>query len=124
MHELALGQAIAETVTRRAGGRDVECVTVRIGHLRQVVPDALQFAWEMLTDGSPLDGCRLEIIHVPAVIACRGCGGRSTLELPILMCAACESADVDLISGEEFMIATMDIARSRPTVADTTMEAH
>ena len=38
MHELALAQAIADTVSRRAEGRGVELVAVRIGHLRQVVP--------------------------------------------------------------------------------------
>lgn len=110
MHELAVGQAIVDTVEQRAAGRDVRLVTVRIGYLRQVVPDALQFAWEMLTDGSPLAGCRLDIEHVPAVVACRECEARTTLDLPVLACASCGSFDVELSSGEEFMIATMDVA--------------
>lgn len=110
MHELALGQAIVDTVARRAEGHRVRQVSVRIGHLRQVVPDALQFAWEMLTDGSDLAGCRLNIDHVPAVVACRGCASTTTLVFPILLCASCDSADVELISGEEFLISTMDVA--------------
>jgi len=110
MHELALGQAILETAERRAGGRDVRVVAVRIGHLRQVVPDALQFAWELLTDGSPFEGCRLDIEHVPAVVECRECAQRSTLDLPVLVCAGCGSFDVELRSGEEFLIATLDVA--------------
>lgn len=113
MHELALGQAIIDTIDRRADGRDVRQVTVRIGHLRQVVPDSLQFAWEMLTEGSDhLSGCRLVIDHVAAVVACRECDARTTLELPILVCATCASFDVELVSGEEFQIATMDVAES------------
>lgn len=111
MHELALGQAILDSVGRRADGRDIRQVTVRIGHLRQVVPDSLQFAWEMLISGSDLHGCRLEIEHVPAVIACRVCDVHTTLDLPILMCPTCASLDVDLVSGEEFLIATMDVTR-------------
>lgn len=122
MHELALGQAIADTVTRRADGRDVRQVTVRIGHLRQVVPDALQFAWEMLTEGSDLAGCRLAIEHVPAVIVCRACGDTRTLDLPILMCSTCETTDVELVSGEEFLIATMDVAEPDRTMSDRIRE--
>lgn len=109
MHELSLGQAIIDTVRRRGDGRAVRHVTVRIGYLRQVVPDALQFAWEMLTDDSELAGCRLEIEHVPAIVVCRACGETTTLAWPILLCAACEGSDVELVSGEEFLIATMDV---------------
>ena len=52
MHELALCQAIVDTVERHAGGRRVEQVDVRIGHFRQVVPDSLQFSWELLDGGN------------------------------------------------------------------------
>ena len=110
VHELAVGQAILDTVERRAAGREVRLVTVRIGQLRQVVPDALQFAWEMLTDGSALAGCRLDIDHVPAVVRCTACGAHTTLDLPVLACGTCATFDVELCSGEEFMIATMDVA--------------
>ncbi len=111
MHELALGQAIADNVERRAGGRRVERVLVRIGHLRQVVPDSLQFSWELLVDGTDLDGCTLEIEHVPAVVACRSCAQLTTLDLPVLACSACGSLDVELRSGEEFPIVAMDVAQ-------------
>ena len=121
MHELALGQAIVDTISRRSNGREVRRVAVRIGHFRQVVPDSLQFAWEMLTEGSKLAGCRLEIDHVPAVVACRSCAARTTLDLPILMCEACESLDVELVSGEEFMIATIDVSDPEPTMREPTV---
>ena len=76
MHELSLAQAIADTTARYADGRPVAMVRVRIGHLRQVVPDSLQFAWELLTVDSVLDGAGLSIEHVPAVVRCADCGGR------------------------------------------------
>jgi hypothetical protein len=61
VHELAVGQAILDIARERAEGHSVERVSVRIGHFRQVVPDALQFAWQMLTDGTDLDGCALDM---------------------------------------------------------------
>ena len=78
MHELALCQAIVDTVGRHADGRRVERVDVRIGHFRQVVPDSLQFSWELLTEGTDLAGCRLVVDHVPAVVECRACGAATT----------------------------------------------
>ena len=66
MHELSVCDAIVGTTLKRAEGRPVTQVTVRIGHLRQVVPDALQFGWEILTESTDLAGCTLLIEQVPA----------------------------------------------------------
>ena len=56
-------------------------------------------------------GCRLVVDHVPAVIECRACGATTTLEVPILVCSACEGSDVTLVSGEELLVASIDRAR-------------
>ena len=69
------------------------------------------FSWELLTDGTDLAGCALAVDHVPAVVECRACGGTTTLDLPILVCGACGSSDVELVSGEEFLIASIDRAQ-------------
>jgi hydrogenase nickel incorporation protein HypA/HybF len=109
LHELSLCQAIIDSVDGHAKGRNVQRVTVRIGHLRQVVPDSLQFSWEILVDGTPLAGCELEIDHVPAVVECTACDRRTTLDLPVPMCGTCGAFDVELISGEEFLIVAMEV---------------
>lgn len=110
MHELSLCEAIAATVTRHAGERTAACVVVRIGHLRQAVPDSLLFCWAMLTDGTDLEGCALEIEQVPAVIRCDACGVETTLDVPLLVCPACSGDDVTLLSGEEFQVASVDLS--------------
>lgn len=110
MHELSLCEAIAATVVKHAGDRVAARVVVRVGYLRQVVPDALAFCWTMLTEGTDLEGCALEIEQVPAVIRCAGCGEESTLEVPLMICPACEGDDVTLLSGEEFQVASLDLA--------------
>ncbi|MCL4422247.1 MAG: hydrogenase maturation nickel metallochaperone HypA [Actinobacteria bacterium] len=110
MHELAVCEAIADTVRDRASGRIPARVQVRIGYMRQVVPESLVFSWEMVTAGTDLEGCLLDVDYVPAVAACRICGEQTTLETPILLCGACDSADVELISGEEFQLKSFDVA--------------
>ena len=110
MHELSLCSAIADIVERNAPDRDVRSVSVRVGRFRQVVPDTLRYCWEMLTFDTRFAGSVLLIDEVPAVIVCRACGARTELTLPIFVCSACESTDAELVSGEEFLVTTVDLA--------------
>ena len=84
-------------------------VLVRIGHLRQVVPDALTFSWQMLTAGTDLDGSVLEIESVPATVSCSACGAETTLDMPIVACGQCYSRDVTLLTGEEFAVVSLEL---------------
>lgn len=110
VHELSLCDAIVEAVTRHAGGRPVRSVHLRIGHLRQVVPESLEFYWDMRTDSTELAGCRLMVEHVAAVIRCRDCGQQTTLTEPIRLCGACDRADVELLCGDEFLIDSINVS--------------
>lgn len=113
MHELSLCRAIADTVIEHADGRAVQRVRVRIGHFRQVVPGTLQHCWDMRVGGGVLDGAVLDVEHVPAVIACRTCRALTTLDVPAMRCASCGGLDVELLSGEEFLIESIDVASER-----------
>ena len=108
MHELSMCEAIARKVVDCAAGRRVLTVTVRIGHLRQVVPEAMAFSWEMLTAATALEGTALQIEHVAATVDCEMCGAVTTLEAPVLACSSCGSRAVTLRSGDELMIVSLE----------------
>lgn len=111
MHELSLCQAIVTNVGNHApAGERVSRVTVRIGHLRQVVPDSLLFSWEVLTDGTDLAGSELHIEQVPAVVHCSACDADTTLALPMPACGTCSTTDVELVTGNEFLLVSIDVA--------------
>jgi hydrogenase nickel incorporation protein HypA/HybF len=110
VHELALCEAIARTVLDRVEHRRVTRVALRIGHFRQVVPDALTFSWELLTTDTDLEGSELEVEHVPATVECSECGAFTTLQLPVLVCGTCGSHTVTLRTGNEFLIVSCDVA--------------
>jgi hydrogenase nickel incorporation protein HypA/HybF len=109
MHELSLCAAIAGIVRDSAADRGVTEVVVQIGHLRQVVPDSLELCWAVVTQDSDLDGARLVIDHVPAVVGCAVCTARSAIDVPVLVCGTCGSRDVELLSGEEFLVVSIDV---------------
>lgn len=109
MHELSIAEAIADKVRQRAAGRPVSAVAIRVGHFRQIVPDALEFCWTMVTDATGLAGCRLEIEQVPATVRCNDCESVTTLDVPIMLCEGCGSSQVTLLTGEEFLVVSLEL---------------
>ncbi len=113
MHELSICRAIAATVQDHADGRPVTCVRLRIGYFRQIVPDTLAYCWQLHTRDSDLEGCVLDVDYIPAVIQCHDCGARTELRHPVLRCGSCDSTSAELISGEEFLIESIDLRDDR-----------
>lgn len=109
MHELSICRAIAATATDHAGGRPIHRVRLRIGHFRQVVPDTLAHCWELHTRGTDLEDCALEVDYIPAIARCRACDQETRLDQPILRCGRCRSGEVELVSGEEFLVESIDV---------------
>ena len=60
MHELSLSSAIVNTVVKHAEGRRVTVVSLRVGRLRQVVPDTLAFYFDFVARDTVCEGARLE----------------------------------------------------------------
>ena len=109
MHELSIAEAIVQVVERHAAGRRVARVEVRVGHLRQVVPSALEFAWELVTDGTAAQGAELVLEEVPAAVRCRACGAESVQERFPFSCASCGGFDIDLFQGEELLVDSLEL---------------
>jgi hydrogenase nickel incorporation protein HypA/HybF len=109
MHELSIAEAVVEIASRHAAGRRVHRVELRIGHLRQVVPSALEFAFELLTNDTLLDGAELVIEEVPARGRCRACGAETTMSSFPLQCGSCGGLDLTLLAGEELLVDVLEL---------------
>jgi hydrogenase nickel incorporation protein HypA/HybF len=109
MHELSIAEAIVAIADNHAAGRRVLAVDVKVGALRQVVPAALEFAFELTVQGSALEGAQLRIESIPAVGCCSDCGHISELDWFPFACADCGSVDLELIGGEELLVESIDI---------------
>jgi hydrogenase nickel incorporation protein HypA/HybF len=109
VHELSLSSAIVNTVAKHAQGRRVAVVTLRVGRLRQVVPDTLQFYFEFVARGSVCEGARLEQELIAARLRCRACDHEWAIEIPAFRCPACAGSDVQIASGDEFEVESIQI---------------
>jgi hydrogenase nickel incorporation protein HypA/HybF len=111
VHELSLCQAIAGVVKPYAEGRHVDIVRVRIGALRQVVPESLSFCWTLVRDYEDMSDAELECEFVTAEVRCRSCGRDSTITSQwSLLCPHCASADVEVLRGDEFLVTSLDVS--------------
>jgi hydrogenase nickel incorporation protein HypA/HybF len=110
MHELSLSSAILATALRHAEGRPVKAVDLTVGTLRQVVPASLEFYWEIVTRDTVCEGSRLEISVVEATVSCNDCATEWTLDDPIFACPSCKSTSVEVLTGTEFMVESLDIS--------------
>lgn len=109
MHELAITESLVDAVTERLPGQRVSCVRLEIGVLSGVVPDSVRFCFDLVAEGTSLEGAQLEITQPPAACHCRICGSDFEPDGPIVMCA-CGSAEVTVLAGQELKITSVQVA--------------
>jgi hydrogenase nickel incorporation protein HypA/HybF len=109
VHELAITEGVVEAVTGRLPGARISCVRLEIGALSGVVPDSVRFCFDLVTEGTDLQGARLEITEPAGRCKCRTCGSEFEPDGPILLCP-CGSADVAVLDGQDLKITSVVVA--------------
>jgi len=109
VHELAITESLVDAVTERLPSQRVTCVRLEIGALSGVVADSVRFCFDLVTEGTSLEGAALEIDQPPAVCHCRICGGDFEPDGPIAMCP-CGSAEVTVLAGQQLKITSVQVA--------------
>lgn len=122
MHELSLTQMMVEAIAERVGEARVTCVRLEIGRLSGVVVDSIRFCFDLVADGTVVAGARLEIDEPPGACRCRECAEEFTVDDPIVLCPACGSANVAVLSGRDMLIRSVEVrtACAPPAAAERT----
>jgi hydrogenase nickel incorporation protein HypA/HybF len=109
MHELSLASSIADLAQRQARGRKVTRVDVAVGHLRQAIPSALAFGFELVTMGTSLEGAKLSVRQVAVRGRCRQCGEEVEPEAWPQACPVCASYELEIRGGEELFVEALEV---------------
>jgi hydrogenase nickel incorporation protein HypA/HybF len=109
MHELSVATAVLNTAVKHAGTRGVSVVSLRVGKLRQVVPDSLSFYFDIVSRDTVCEGARLELTEIDARLVCSDCAQEWQPEIPAFRCPRCESAAVQILAGEELEVDYIEV---------------
>lgn len=107
MHELGITQNIVAIAAEYANGHPVKRVTLEIGKLTAIMPDAICFCFDVCCQGTVLAGAQLEIIEKPGLARCQQCGADVPLDLPFGVCD-CGCQNLQIIQGEELSIKELE----------------
>lgn len=112
MHEFGIIDGVVKTVqasAEHAGACSVLAVRLKVGEMTEAQDESLYFAYEVLTEGTLLEGSTLEIEHVGICSQCAECGHEFSHSRYDLSCPQCGSVLTTLIRGKELEIHSIDV---------------
>lgn len=109
MHEMSITQGIIDICEQHAGGRRVLSIDVEIGELSSVVQEAVEFCFEACSQGTLLQGARINFIRIPGMGHCQDCGADTPLAALFDSCRHCGGYQVTILSGEEMRVKEIEV---------------
>ena len=114
MHEMGIAMQIIEIATASIP-EDIKNVQVarinlKIGKLSAVVPESLRFCFDIASRDTLLSGAELHIKEIPIRARCRNCNHEWTIDEPVFICKKCENGSIEILSGRELDIDSIEIA--------------
>jgi len=112
MHEISIMQStleLAEEHARKAGGTAIARICLRIGIVSGVVPEAMEFAFDVLKKDTMAETASLKIERVPGVFRCSGCGAILRLADVCFDCPSCHGLLIMDGGGAELELSQLEI---------------
>lgn len=109
MHELTLADSLIMAIRDQLGEARVRSVTIEVGKLSGVVPEALTFAFEICTKDTLLTDTVLIVDDVPATARCEECGVVAQID-SFVAARRCGSVDLKLLTGQELRIKSVEVS--------------
>ena len=112
MHEMSIAQSligIIEEEMEKHGAKTLRSVRLHIGRMSAVVPDALSFCFQVITEGTALEGARLDMEIIPLKGYCRKCGSEFEIEDYAFVCPACAGTQIESIAGQDLSIVEIEV---------------
>jgi len=108
MHEYSIATGLVETALRHAGGRRVRVVSLRVGPLRQIVPDTLAFAFDLAARDTLCEGAQLQQERVPCRLRCTVCDREWVAAEPDFRCRSCGWPAL-VLTGDELEMVSIEV---------------
>jgi len=113
MHEVGIMENTLAMALKRAadeGAHRIHRLTMRIGPLSGVVPEALEFAFDVLRRGTIADAATLAVEHVPIICGCSTCRIEFQPNDLFCECPRCHHPSGDVRQGRELELASLEVS--------------
>lgn len=110
MHELGLCESVLTAVEKRAAGRRVTALRVKIGVLHRVPRESFDSAFAVMSTGSVAQGAAVDFVVQPVRVLCRSCGLDAGVDDLLASCPACGAGDLDSDGGDEVLLESVALA--------------
>lgn len=124
MHEVSVVSDLVSAILRELEKYDVvkvEEVTLVIGDMTNLGEEQMEFAYEIVTKDTKLEGSKLVVEHEKIRVTCDACGYEGGVEMlesdygehtiPILSCPKCKGK-VKVIAGQTCMVKNLRIVEA------------
>ena len=111
MHEFSIMQNLLKIIEKEAEANSlskVNAITVKIGKLRQVVPEFIEFAFTTIAKDTVAANAKLNIESIPITIHCGKCNQDYPVIEDTYTCPKCDSIDIKVITGKEIILASIE----------------
>jgi hydrogenase nickel incorporation protein HypA/HybF len=98
-----------ESTAREAKAERVTEIRLVVGEMREVVFDAMNFAFEALAPGTLSDGALLTMTAIRPRSRCGQCGHEFEHDRFHWSCPVCDSLATELLAGKELYIDTIEV---------------
>ena len=112
MHEFSITQgilSIALEKAREAEAKRISRINVVIGELSGIVDDCVEFYWDFLGKDTIAAGAVLSFQHPPTQLRCRKCSTVFTPDDLTWTCPDCSELSVEIISGRECYLESIEV---------------
>jgi len=114
MHEMGIVIQIIDivksSIPQNLKGVPVERVHIAVGKMSAIVPSSLKFCFDIAIKDTPLEGSQLHIEELPVTLHCKNCDHKWTIDQPVFKCDKCHHTDIDMLSGRELNIVSIEMA--------------
>jgi hydrogenase nickel incorporation protein HypA/HybF len=111
MHEITLMQNVftmIDTVAKEQNLSVVTKVVLKIGKLRQIVPEFFEFAFKTVAKGTVAERAELIVEYVPILVLCKTCQREFPVEENIYICPHCDGVDLEILQGKEVILESIN----------------
>ena len=78
-------------------------------HEMGIAMEIVDIAKASIPKDTPLEGAELSIEELAVVAQCKDCQTQWTVTKPVFTCKACQSGSIDILSGRELDITSIEI---------------